>query len=461
LSGNRVHHELVVGPGGNQFANMKQATKLYLGLMLAAAILVVGIMYWASPTYDSNEIKALAFLAVVAIASEMMSFSLAREGRGSIAYIPYFASVVLVPSWLAVVCVALIKLLMELLSRIDLRKALFNSAVHVLMLGSAIGLYRGLGGRSILGHEMGSLTAMANDVGLAAIIAFTVAFVLNVFLVTGVLALDSGESFRGLLRSNLLAAIGGDLIATPVIFVFAWVYASFGPMIAAVAWIPFLSLRHVSRLNIELQRTNEELLQLMVKSIEARDPYTSGHSRRVSKYAVAIARMLGKTEKEIKDIETAALLHDVGKIYEKYGPILSSTQRLSAAEWAVMQEHPADGANLVNTITRMRHLVPAVRHHHENWDGTGYPDRKAGSEIPLASRIIMFADTIDAMTSERPYRRSLTEADVCSELLRCRGKQFDPEIADRLLTVGVWKTLFGEAKSRGNQKLELVEARSA
>jgi putative nucleotidyltransferase with HDIG domain len=440
---------------------MKRATRVYLTVMVAAAVLVVGVMYWASPSYDGKELKALAFLAAVGIASEMMSFALAREGRGSIAYIPYFASVILVPSWLAVVCVGLIKLLMELLSRIDLRKALFNSAVHILMLGSAIGLYIGLGGRSILSQEFGTLTAIANDVGLAAIVAFTAAFIVNVFLVTGVLALDSGEDFRALLRNNLLAAIGGDLIATPVIFVFAWAYARFGWMAASIAWIPFLLLRHVTRLNIELQRTNEELLQLMVKSIEARDPYTSGHSRRVSKYAVAIARMLGRSEREVKDIETAALLHDVGKIYDKYGPILASPGRLSAAEWVVMQEHPVDGANLVNTISRMRHLVPAVRHHHENWDGTGYPDRISGEDIPIASRIIMFADTIDAMTTERPYRRPLSEADVCAELAKCRGKQFDPQIADRILTAGVWKTLFGEAKSRGHNRLELVDSKTA
>ena len=418
-------------------------------------------MYWLNPAYDGHEIRALAFLSAVAIASEMMAFSLAREGRGSIAYIPYFAGAILVPSWLAVVCVGLIKLLMELISRIHLRKAVFNSAVHSLMIACVIAFYVGLGGTSLLGQDLRTFSSIANEVGLAAVAAFTAAFLLNLFLVAGVFALENGESFWSTLRINLLPAIGGDVITTPVIFVFAWVYAAFGPMAAAVVWIPFLSLRHVSRLNIELQRTNEELLQLMVKSIEARDPYTSGHSRRVSKYAVAIARLLGRTAKEVKDIETAALLHDVGKIYEKYGPILSSTGRLSAAEWAVMQEHPIDGANLVNTITRMRDLVPAVRHHHENWDGTGYPDRKAGNDIPIASRIIMFADTIDAMTSERPYRQSLTEADVCSELIKCRGKQFDPEITDRLLAAGVWKTLFGEAKSRSKIKLELVNSQSA
>ena len=107
-----------------------------------------------------------------------------------------------------------------------------------------------------------------------------------------------------------------------------------------------------------------------------------------------------------------------------------------------MQEHPADGANLVATMTRLQDVVSPIRHHHENWDGTGYPDGLAGESIPLASRIIRFADTIDAMTTERPYRLPLTEAQVKAEVVRCRGTQFDPLIADRLLSSALWPTLF-------------------
>jgi HD-GYP domain-containing protein (c-di-GMP phosphodiesterase class II) len=142
------------------------------------------------------------------------------------------------------------------------------------------------------------------------------------------------------------------------------------------------------------------------------------------------------------------LLHDVGKIYDKYAPILSKESRLTPEEWAVIKEHPADGAELVATMTQLRHLVPAVRHHHENWDGSGYPDGLKGSDIPLASRIIMFADTFDAMTTKRPYRGPLGEAEVRAELVRCRGKQFDPEIADRLLTNDFWKSLFPPTERR-------------
>jgi putative nucleotidyltransferase with HDIG domain len=439
---------------------MKTATKVYIGSVLAAALAAAVALYSLNPRFEPSQLEALVFFSVIAIVSEMLSFTLAREVRGSVAFIPYFASIVLVPNWTAVVAVAVVKWFMETVSKIDARKAIFNASNHGLTLAVGIAIYLALGGRSLLATDTHSLSDVARATGLAAVVGFSFAFVVNGLLVSIAIALESGESLTAWLRQNLRSAIGGDLMATPVIFVFAWIYAAFGWMAAAVAWIPFLGLRHVSRANAELQRTNEELLQLMVKSIEARDAYTSGHSRRVSKYAVAIARLLGCSDKEVKDIEMAALLHDVGKIYDKYGPILASPAQLSAAEWTIMQEHPIDGANLVNTISRMRHLVPAVRHHHENWDGTGYPDRIAGEAIPLASRVIMFADTIDAMTSERPYRRTLSEGVVCAELVRCRGKQFDPSIADRLLAAGVWKTLFGEAKSR-KPKLELIETRTA
>jgi putative nucleotidyltransferase with HDIG domain len=441
--------------------SMKNVTKRYIALVFVAAVVAVAAMYFLHPAYSRSQIEALGFLSAIAILSEMLAFTLAREGRGSVAFIPYLASVVLVPSWPAVVVVALVKGVMELFARVDPKKAVFNASSHAVILSAAIAVYWAFGGRSLLDVEASTLNHTVGQFGLAAIIAFITSFIANNLLVSIAITLESDSPMWRHLKHMIVPKLGGDLMSAPLVFVFAWVYAAFGWMPAFISWIPFLSLRHLGRLNVELQRTNEELLQLMVKSIEARDPYTSGHSRRVSKYAVSIARLLHLSEKEIGDIETAALLHDVGKIYEKYGPILLSPDRLSAAQWVVMQEHPVDGANLVSTITRMRHLVPFVRHHHENWDGTGYPDRIAGDAIPLASRIIMFADTIDAMTTERPYRRPLGEVDVCAELAKCRGKQFDPAITDLLLTAGVWKTLFGEARSRGLKKLELVGSKSA
>ena len=159
----------------------------------------------------------------------------------------------------------------------------------------------------------------------------------------------------------------------PLVFVFGWVYAAFGAIAAATCWVPILGLRQVQQNNLDLEQTNEELLELMVKSLEARDPYTSGHSRRVQQYSTTIARAIGLSDRQVNEIGRAALLHDVGKIYEKYASVLSKQDKLTPEEWAIIRDHPDDGATLIATMTKLRTLVPAVRHHHENWDGTGYP----------------------------------------------------------------------------------------
>src|SRR5262245_24327315 len=187
----------------------------------------------------------------------------------------------------------------------------------------------------------------------------------------------------------------------------------------------------------------------MVKSIEARDPYTSGHSRRVQHYSAIIARAVGLPNREVESVGRAALLHDVGKIHEKYGPILRKADGLTQSEWDIMREHPGDGANLIATMTKLRALVAPVRHHHENWDGTGYPDGLAGELIPLPARIIRFADTIDAMTTERPYRRALNAEEVRAEIVRCRATQFDPQIVDRLLSSPLWRSMFAPSETAG------------
>ena len=169
----------------------------------------------------------------------------------------------------------------------------------------------------------------------------------------------------------------------------------------------------------------------MVKSIEARDPYTSGHSLRVSEYARQIARELGLPPKHVDQIGTAALLHDVGKIYEEFAPLLRKAGRLTPEERMLMQAHPVRSAELAGTIAEFRGKVQTdIRNHHENYDGTGYPDGLSAEAIPIGARIIMVADTLDAMTTDRPYRDALSLAKALEEMARHAGRQFDPKLVD-------------------------------
>jgi putative nucleotidyltransferase with HDIG domain len=384
----------------------------------------------------------VAVLAVVALMAEVMAFLLPRGAAGSIAFIPYMATTMLVPNFAALAAIVGVRVLIEISRRSGALKFAFNTSQTLLTHAIAIELYRVAGGRSLLELRHLSIAEVTVVVGLPMMLSYVFSFAMNGFLVSRVIALATNGKTLQVWRENSLSTIGIDVLASPLVFAFAFVYADYGPIVASILWIPLLGVRQLNTINLELAQTNRELLELMVKSMEARDPYTSGHSRRVKEYAIKIAKLMGLSPSEIERIGTAALLHDVGKIYDKYAPILAKADRLSPEEWAIIKEHPIDGANLVATMTRLRELVPAVRHHHENWDGTGYPDALRGDEIPLASRVIMFADTFDAMTTKRPYRGPMGEEDVRAEVLKYRGRQFDPEIADRLLASDFWRTLF-------------------
>ena len=416
--------------------------KLFVQFICLSALVSSALVWHFAPSGDDWSGGTLATLAALALTAEFLGYLLPRAASSSISFIPYLTTVLLVPSFSALLAIVGAASIAELSRRREGLKSLFNICQLALAYGLAILGYRSLGGTSLLDIRTLDVAAVTVAVGLPMVFAYLIVFALNGFLVSCVIALSTNTKTLHVWKENHLTNFGLDILAVPLVFAFAWIYARFGPMIASVLWLPILGLRQLNTTNIELQQTNRELLELMIKSIEARDPYTSGHSRRVKEYAVQIARLMGYDASDVEKIGTAALLHDVGKIYDKYAPILAKEARLSPEEWAVIKEHPVDGANLIATMTRLRELVPAVMHHHENWDGTGYPEGLKGTEIPLASRVIMFADTFDAMTTKRPYRGPLDEAAVRAELVRCRGKQFDPDIADRLLTSDFWRTLF-------------------
>jgi len=390
----------------------------------------------------TDGIGTLVTLACLALTAELLAFVLPRGARGSIAFIPYIATVLLVPTFAALVTVAVAKAISEIAGKRERVRQVFNVAQLSVTICATILVYRALGGQSLLGLKDVPIQQITLIVGAPAFACFVCAFLVNTLLVSRVIGLSTSAGTLQVWREVHLSTIGLDILASPLVFVFAWIYAQWGPIVAAAFWMPILGIRQLNTTNLELEQTNRELLELMIKSIEARDPYTSGHSRRVHDYAVTIARTLGLSNKIIEEIGTAALLHDVGKIYDKYAPILLKESRLTPEEWAIVKQHPEDGAALVATMTKLRDVVPAVRHHHENWNGTGYPHGLAGEDIPLASRVIMLADTLDAMTSKRPYRDPLGEEDVRQEFLRCRGQQFDPSMVDRLLSADFWVKIF-------------------
>jgi len=178
-----------------------------------------------------------------------------------------------------------------------------------------------------------------------------------------------------------------------------------------------------------LKTQNLETISALATAVEAKDPYTSGHSEEVTQFAIAIAGKMGLSNDEIEDLRVAALLHDIGKIGIP-DSVLNKPARLTSAEFLMIKAHPAIAAEIVGKIEALAHLVPSIRHHHERWDGTGYPDGLKGKEIPLGARILAVADGFEAMTSERPYRRARTEEEALAELEKGAGTQWDPQVVE-------------------------------
>ena len=186
----------------------------------------------------------------------------------------------------------------------------------------------------------------------------------------------------------------------------------------------------------ELKRKEErayiETVAALAAAVEARDEYTRGHSRRVTEFSLEIARRMGKPDWFVKDLESAALLHDIGKIGIP-DSILHNTGPLPPDGMTFIHGHPIGGENILKPVGSLERLCPIVRHHHEKFDGSGYPDHLKGEEIPIAARIISVADSFDAMISVRAYKPTRDREDAMRELVRCRGSQFDPACVDAFL----------------------------
>jgi HD-GYP domain-containing protein (c-di-GMP phosphodiesterase class II) len=187
-----------------------------------------------------------------------------------------------------------------------------------------------------------------------------------------------------------------------------------------------------ARLYENIQKIYLSTIEVLATAIDAKDPYTQGHSRRVTQYSVAIAEQMGLAQTEIENIRYAGLLHDVGKIGIK-DSIIRKPGRLTDEEYAIIKMHPSIGARILRPVDFLADKIPGVLHHHEYYDGRGYPDHLIGTDIPLAGRIICVADAFDAMTTNRPYRKGLSVNTVIAELKKFSGKQFDPECVQAFL----------------------------
>ncbi|MEP6764752.1 MAG: HD-GYP domain-containing protein [Gemmatimonadaceae bacterium] len=405
-------------------------------------------MAYLQPSVDLSLLKGAAAFAAMGLVAQGLTYSMATGSLGSIGFLPFLTCIVLYPSWISVALVALAVLASELRQKKPSIKRIFNVSQYTLSYGAACAVYLGLKGVSV------QIDPNFHVIPLASAIATL--FLFNTWLVAVVVGLSTERNVFEVWRQNTNGTLLYDVVTVPVVYWCAWLFTALSWGGVAFVFIAMVGTRQFYQQNRRLSIAYEETLEILVGAVELRDPYTSGHSHRVRKFSTIIASALGLPTKQVERIGVAALLHDVGKIDGIFVPILQKPGRLTPEERGIMELHPIKSAELVSRASQLADIVPTVRHHHENWNGTGYPDQLAGKAIPLGSRIIMFADTIDAMTTDRPYRKALGESEVRAELLKHKGTQFDPFICDALIDSPEFARIFDKTDSGKVQSLTQI-----
>jgi putative nucleotidyltransferase with HDIG domain len=184
----------------------------------------------------------------------------------------------------------------------------------------------------------------------------------------------------------------------------------------------------------ELRALNKELVLSFANALDAKSPWTMGHSERVASFALAIAKEMQFNEHDMEMLKIGSLLHDIGKI-GTYDVILEKTEPLTEKEWELIKMHPSKGAAILNPVGQLQKVIPIVKYHHERFDGKGYPDGLKGHDIPLLARILCVADSFDAVTANRPYKPAMDKEEAIGYIRQQAGTQFDPDIVKIFLKV--------------------------
>jgi putative nucleotidyltransferase with HDIG domain len=377
---------------------------------------------------DTSWIPAFAVLTGLSLILEFVAVELPHGGSVSVATIAHIATIFLVPPPFAALSVGTAVLLEELIHRRPLARLVFNTSSYVLTIGLASLVVSLIGDPRILvaRHDHLPLVAMVVLVSL-------VYYVLNDLMTGTIMALAGGRSLSYIVRMNgrstALAEAGAGMIG--VLFALIWIVE---PLWTTLLAIPGAVIARALQYIRQLERETRAAVSSLAGVVDHRDASTFHHSERVALYAVATARELDLDEDLIGLIEQAAAVHDLGKIAVP-DRILLKPGPLTVEEQMTMWLHTEIGARILSQFHLFRSGAGIVLHHHESFDGSGYPHGLAGDAIPMGARVVAVADAFDAMTSDRPYRGALSIEEATSRLQAGAGRQWDPIVVNALLTL--------------------------
>ncbi|MHB8761902.1 MAG: HD-GYP domain-containing protein [Coriobacteriia bacterium] len=394
------------------------------------ALTALGVSVWAVHVYPIEDWLPVVALVLLNFVVENFSFRLPVAGSVSLSFAIGYAALIHSGPLAGIACaLAASTNLQEIREGKPLVLLVFNASQLSLAIASAGIAYQAMGGRVLVG---GSGAAASIVPALAAALVFYAA---NVLLVGYGASVLKGQVVSEVLREQRFLSYGVSLLVLAFLgLLVAYLLADRSWAGLSLLVLPFMAARRTFRVYVELTEAYTSTVRSLVAAIEVKDPYTRGHSERVAVYAKRLAERIGTGRSDLELLERAALLHDVGKIGVDSATLASPTQ-LTAEEVNMIRQHPVLGSQLASQVEFLEDVVPIIRHHHERFDGAGYPDGLVGAAIPELSRILAVADSYDAMTSDRAYRLGMTRADAALEILKVAGKQLDPALSVAFVSV--------------------------
>jgi len=392
--------------------------KVYVYLVFAVGI---AVSFYILMTYRNVSLLGAVLFSILIFAADNLSAPLPKTGSVSVNFGISLASLIIFgpPTAIIVTFISIFNI-REFIKRVPYYKHLFNAGQYLVSMGIASLVFKVIYDQNI--------TNFFDTKNIAYILAAAyIFFFLNTILTAGAISISEGANFVNVWIFNFAWLIPFHLFLAAMAIAISFLYKQYGEFTLLFTSLPLMIAQYTYLLRVkERQALLNSILQI-VKIMEAKDKYTAGHSVRVAEYSEKIARKMKLNEYDSELLVNLANLHDLGKIQVDLS-VLNKPGSFSKADWEEVKKHPLVGYNIVKEITFLKSEASAILHHHERMDGKGYPDGIKGDEISLYAKILMVADSYDAMTTDRPYRLALTTQEAIDELKRNSGTQFDPKV---------------------------------